>query len=335
MGIYIQNPGFLTSVQDRGRFGLQKDGVSPSGAMDLHSMRLANLLLDNDMDEAVLETTFMGPEILFTETNFFAVTGAPMKLTLNGREVPMYTALYGPAGSVLQCGGVSTGCRSCIAFGGGLEVLETAGSKSTLLRNAIGGWNGRKLQAGDKIGFAAPVEFLENYDIRHVPQKIGGKEIQLRVIGGPQEERFTQTGLEAFYETTYEVSQECDRMGYRLEGEKIEHKTDGNIISDGIALGAVQVPTSGLPIIMLSERQSMGGYTKIANVISVDLPLIAQSVPGTRIRFKQVTVEEAQKLWLSELKELEELKEEMHRPYEQTFRLSIGGRTYHVGVMEQ
>lgn len=335
MGIYIQNPGLLTSVQDRGRFGRQKDGVSPSGAMDLHSMRLANLLIDNDMDEAVLETTFMGPEILFTEANFFAVTGAPMNLTLNGGEVPMYTALYAYAGSVLQCSAANSGCRSYIAFGGGLAVPETDGSKSTLLRNTIGGWNGRKLQTGDEIGFAAPRSFLENYDIRYTPQKVGYNEIELRVIGGPQEERFTEAGLAAFYGTAYRVSQECDRMGYRLEGETIEHKTDGNIISDGIALGAVQVPTSGLPIIMLSERQSMGGYTKIANVISVDLPLIAQSLPGTRVRFRQVTVEEAQKLWLSELEELEGIKEELHRSYQRTFRLRVGGRTYHVGVMEQ
>ena len=193
------------------------------------------------------------------------------------------------------------------------------GSKSTLLRNAIGGWNGRKLKAGDEIGFVHPQKHLENAAVRYLPQNIENKAITLRVIEGPQEDRFTQGGLDTFYETEYEVSQECDRMGSRLTGTKIEHKTDGNIISDGIALGAIQVPSSGLPIIMLSERQSMGGYTKIANVISVDLPRIAQAVPGTKVRFQKVRVEEAEQLWEQELKQFEDIRKHLQKKHQKAF----------------
>ncbi len=319
MGICIQSAGLLTSVQDRGRFGHQKDGLSPAGAMDLYSMRLANLLLDNELDEAVLETTFIGPELVFTESNYFAVTGAPMELHLNGSPVPMGAALYAAAGSILTCGSVKAGCRSYIAFAGGLDVPVLDGSKSTLLRNAIGGWQGRKLKTGDEIGFIHPVVHLENAEVRYLPQSIENKPIILRVIEGPQNDRFTQDGLDTFYETEYEVSQECDRMGSRLTGNKIEHQTDGNIISDGIALGAIQVPTSGLPIIMLSERQSMGGYTKIANVISVDLPRIAQAIPGTKVRFQKVRVEEAEQLWMNELKQYEQIRKHFEKEHQKAF----------------
>ncbi len=319
MGICIQSAGLLTSVQDRGRFGHQKDGLSPAGAMDLYSMRLANLLLDNELDEAVLETTFIGPELVFTESNYFAVTGAPMELHLNGSPVPMGAALYAAAGSILTCGSVKAGCRSYIAFAGGMDVPVLDGSKSTLLRNAIGGWQGRKLKTGDEIGFIHPVVHLENAAVRYLPQSIENKPIILRVIEGPQNDRFTQDGLDTFYETEYEVSQECDRMGSRLTGNKIEHQTDGNIISDGIALGAIQVPTSGLPIIMLSERQSMGGYTKIANVISVDLPRIAQAIPGTKVRFQKVRVEEAEQLWMNELKQYEQIRKHFEKEHQKAF----------------
>lgn len=327
MGICIQNAGLLTSVQDRGRFGHQKDGLSPAGAMDLYSMRLANLLVDNPLDEAVLETTYIGPELHFTEANYFSVTGAPMDLHLNGSPVPMGAALYAAAGSILTCGAVKAGCRSYIAFAGGLDVPVMDGSKSTLLRNTIGGWNGRKLKVGDEIGFVHPLKHLENAAVRYLPQNIENKAITLRVIEGPQEDRFTQEGLDTFYGSEYEVTQECDRMGSRLTGARIEHQTDGNIISDGIALGAIQVPTSGLPIIMLSERQSMGGYTKIANVISIDLPRIAQAVPGTKVRFQKVRVEAAEELWKKELEQYETIRRHFHKEHQKKFYFQEKGHS--------
>lgn len=309
MGIMIRKPGMLTSVQDCGRFGHQKDGLSPAGAMDLHSMRLANLLVDNDVNEAVLETTWFGPELIFEEDNYFAVTGAPVDIRLNGSRMPMGALLFARKGDILVLGTSKSGCRSYIAFAGGLDVPVLEGSKSTLLRNGIGGFEGRKLVTGDRIGFAAPKTRIDHGEVRYLPQTIESREITLRVIEGPQEDRFTESGKRAFYESVYEVTPECDRMGYRLTGEKIEHKTDGNIISDGIALGAVQVPTAGQPIIMLSERQSMGGYTKIANVISVDLPKIGQAIPGTKIHFKKISVDEAEELWIGEIEKMEAIRE--------------------------
>ncbi|MGE4277569.1 MAG: biotin-dependent carboxyltransferase family protein [Lawsonibacter sp.] len=333
MGLQVISPGPLTSVQDEGRFGHQRIGMSPAGAMDLHSMRLANLLVDNCLGEAVLEMTFLGAKLQFTQDNVFALTGADMGATLDGVPVPLGQAWPAKAGSVLQLGSARTGCRGYLAIAGGLDVPLLYGSKSTLLRSSLGGFQGRKLAAGDLIPFAAPRSTLPNLAIRRLPpQPPISRSVTVRVILGPQEDRFTKEGLDTFFNSTFSVSEKSDRMGYRLTGPKVEHSTDANIISDGIPLGAVQIPGSGEPIIMMSEHQGSGGYTKIANVISVDIPLVAQCPPGASIRFQAVTVEQAQALYLAQQAQYEQLRQVYAQNFHSIYQVRVNGHTYCVGV---
>ena len=333
MGLYVISPGALTSVQDEGRFGHQRIGMSPAGAMDLHALRLANLLVDNDMGEAALELTFLGGKFKFTEDNVFALTGADMGAMLDGVPVSVGQAVQAKAGSVLQMGQAKNGSRAYLAVTGGFDVPVLHNSKSTLLRSNLGGFEGRKLTAGDELPFAAPKKNIPNLPIRVLPPQAPiGKDITVRVILGPQEDRFTKAGMETFLNSDYKVDNKSDRMGYRLTGPKIEHTTDANIISDGIPFGAVQIPGSGEPMIMMSEHQGSGGYTKIANVISVDIPLVAQCPPGGTIRFKAISVDEAQDLYLEQKAYYEHLKAVYGQRLDGLYRVRVNGKQYNVGI---
>lgn len=311
-GILIEDGGMLTTVQDEGRFGYQQFGVSPSGPMDPRSFHLANLLVGNDRGEGALEITWLGPKIRFEEANVIAVTGGDLSPALNGKPIPMYRAVAVGKGSILEFGGMKNGCRSYLAFAGGLDIPLVMGSKSTLLRNRIGGVDGRKLQKGDSVGFLNPKEYLPKMEQRKVPQEIfPSQEVVLRVVTGPQEDEFTERGLKEFFWRSGTVSNEFDRMGCRIDRDPVEHAGDGNIITDGISMGSIQVPPNGKPIIMLADRQSTGGYAKIGTVAAVDLPLLAQSVPGFRIRFIRISLKLAQDLYIRELDMLKRLEEEL------------------------
>lgn len=309
MGIRLINGGLLTTVQDAGRKGHQSSGFGVSGVMDQRSYQIANMLLSNDPEEAVLEATVMGPEILFLEDNLFAVTGGDFEPTLDGKQIDNYTVYLGRKGSVLKLSFAKEGARAYIAFAGGLDIPVVMGSRSTNLKCKIGGYQGRKLEAGDEIAFRAPVTELPNMYKRYEKiREFSEKEITLRVVLGPQEDYFTEEGIHTFFNSPYKVGQESDRMGFRLEGEAIASKNGVDIISDGIAPGSIQVPASGMPIIMMADRQTTGGYAKIATVITTDLPKLAQSMPGTVVHFQQVTVEEAQKIRKKENRALKFLK---------------------------
>ena len=333
MKIKILAPGLLTSVQDEGRFGRQRFGMSPAGAMDAHSMTLANILVGNPRNTGVLECTMMGPTIQFDAQTVVAVTGADMAPQLNGVPIPMGQAILVPDGGTLKLSSAKNGCRTYIAFAGGLDIPEIDGSQSTLLHSGVGGYQGRKLAAGDVIPLRAHGTPVKNMPIRQLPQaQVFEKEPVVRVILGPQEDRFTKAGLETFLSQPFTISPKSDRMASRLEGPKVEHTGDASIISDGIPLGAVQVPGSGEPIIMMSEHQGSGGYTKIANVISVDIPLAAQCGPGSKIRFQAVSVEEAQDLYLAQLEEYRRLEEVFNGNYTSFFRIRVNGREHMVGL---
>ena len=333
MGLKVISPGALTSIQDEGRFGHQRIGMSPAGAMDLHALRLANILVDNNMGEAALELSFLGGKFRFTADNVFALAGADMSAMLDGVPVPVGQAMQAKAGSVLQMGQAKNGCRTYLAVAGGFDVPVLHGSKSTLLRSNLGGFEGRKLAPGDEIPFAAPKKNIPNLPIRVLPpQPVVGQERTVRVVLGPQDDRFTKAGMDTFLSGAYKVDSKSDRMGYRLTGPKIEHTTDANIISDGIPFGAVQVPGSGEPMIMMSEHQGSGGYTKIANVISVDIPLVAQCPPGGTIRFKAVSVDEAQDLYLEQKAYYEGLKAVYNQRLDGVYRVQVNGRQYSVGI---
>lgn len=314
MGIIVENPGILTTVQDEGRFGFQQYGVSPAGPMDIHSFYLANILAGNNRSEGVLEMTFQGPTLTFQNDNIIAVTGASMSPCVNGQPIPMYQAVTVRAGDTLSFGMTNgNGSRGYLAFAGGLDVPLVMGSKSTLMRNELGGIKGRKLEQGDVIGFVSPKTELSNLSLRKLePEKFAGKELTLRVVAGPQDTDFTEEELKHFFWYSAVITNEFDRMGCRLQREEpLKHIGDGNIITDGIAFGSIQVPSNGQPIIMLADRQSTGGYSKIGTVISVDLPKLAQSVPGCRVRFVRVGVELAQNLYLRHLEKIENLEKQL------------------------
>lgn len=310
MGIKIMNGGFMTTIQDMGRYGYQETGMAVSGVMDTRAASLANILVGNDENEAVIEVTMMGPTMEFTEDNLIAVTGGNLGAVIDGNPIPTYQAVPVRAGQTLKFMGLKSGARAFIAFAGGLDVPVVMGSKSTNLKSRIGGLEGRKLAAGDEIAFCEPKKWLPNMSKRTLPAPdFSAKEHTLRVILGPQNDHFMQRGIDTFLNSTYTITNEYDRMGCRMEGNLIRHKDGGDIITDGISFGAVQVPSHGNPIVMMADHQTTGGYTKIANVISVDLPILAQCMPGHKIRFQWVTVEAAQKLYRAQKKEFAELKE--------------------------
>lgn len=301
MSITVLNPGLLTTVQDQGRIGYQQFGVSVSGVMDPRSASLANILVGNDEKEAVLECTMMGPQLQFDKANCIAITGGDLMPTLDGKPIPNYTAVKVEAGQVLKFTMPKTGCRAFIAFAGGLDIPEVMGSRSTYMKAKIGGVEGRKLAKGDVIGFRAPKAELKNMNFRSMASEfVPRKEYTVRVVLGPQDDYFTDAGIQTFLSEVYSVTAEFDRMGCRLEGAVIQHKDGGDIISDGIAFGAIQVPSSGQPIIMLGDRQTTGGYTKIANVISADFRILAQLKQGDKVRFEKVSVKAAQDALLTQ-----------------------------------
>lgn len=313
MNLQVVESGFLSSVQDGGRFGYQDIGISPAGPMDRRSFNLANILVGNSMDEAALEITFTGPVIIFDCDNVIAITGADMSPTVDAEPLPMYEAILVRAGQTLRFGRLASGLRSYLAVSGGFDIPLVMGSRSTLLRNHIGGYEGRELRKGDVIRLRSPKSTLNHMNRRVILERvIDADVINLRVIRGPQDSRFTERGLKTFFTGTYVVTNEQDRMGCRLAGPKIEHVVDANIISDGIVAGSIQVPGNNLPIVMLADRQSIGGYTKIATVISVDLPKMGQVKPGDKIRFIETNVAKAQRLYLKEWKMLKRLEKKWH-----------------------
>lgn len=315
MGIRILKGGMLTTVQDLGRTGYQSQGFSVAGVMDVRSFKIANLLLDNPENEAVLEFTLIGPTLEFTSATIIAITGGDFQPTINGEPAPMYTAIYMNKGDVLKFGSARTGSRGYIAFSSYLDIPVVMGSRCTNLKSRIGGFKGRKLQAGDYIGFRIKRRYLPFFLSRKLePENFDQDSTTLRVVMGPQDKKFSKQGIETFLTTEYTVTSEFDRMGCRLDGAYIAPKESSDIISDGIAFGSIQVPSHGKPIILLADRQTTGGYAKIATVASVDLPKLVQRKTDHKIRFEAITVQEAQHLYLKEQKQLDKMRKIIHKP---------------------
>jgi biotin-dependent carboxylase-like uncharacterized protein len=315
MGIRILKSGMMTTVQDLGRTGFQKQGFSVAGVMDVRSFKIANLLLDNPENEAVLEFTLIGPTLEFTSATIIAITGGDFQPTVNGEPVPMYTALYINKGDILKFGSARTGSRGYVAFSSYLDVPVVMGSRCTNMKSSLGGFKGRKLQTDDYLGFRIKRRYLPFFLSRKLDiNEFDQMETELRVVMGPQDDLFTKQGIETFLTQEYTVTSDFDRMGCRLDGPFIASKDGSDIISDGIAFGAIQVPAHGKPIILLSDRQTTGGYAKIATVASVDIPKLVQRKIDDKIRFCAITVQEAQKLYLDEIKELDAMRAIIHQP---------------------
>lgn len=309
MKLTILSPGPLTTVQDSGRFGALGKGFSPGGAMDMDAMTVANLLVGNAPGVGVLEMTMLGITARFDCETVIALTGADMSTRLNDRPIARYASVAVHPGDVLTMGAASRGMRAYLAVTGGFDLPLVMGSVSTNLKCALGGFQGRKLKTGDELP-------LNQSGAPFLPRQVSPPEdypdcISLRVLLGPQDDAFTQKGIDTFLGCEYTVTDKADRMGIRLSGEIIESKNGVDILSDGIAAGSVQIPASGTPIIMMADRQTTGGYAKIATVISADLSRAAQARPGTRIRFVRVTEAEAIRLRRDAEKKRKQLEYEL------------------------
>lgn len=293
--ITILDPGPQTTVQDRGRTGQLRYGIPPSGPMDAHAFGVAHRLVGNDAGAAGLECTLSGPRFAVDVRCAIAVTGADTPVAINGRSMPTWTTLPLVPGDEVKIGVARSGLRAYVAFSGGIDVPAVLGSRATYLRGRLGGLHGRVLQRGDALKLhPAPASRSLRLSIDAIPRY--DKHIEVSAVLGPQHDRFTARGIQTFLETAYVMLPQSDRMGARLQGEVIEHSSGHDIVSDGTALGSVQVPGDGQPIVLLLDRQSTGGYTKIATVCSFDIRRIAQLRPGQSIRFQAVSVAQAHAL---------------------------------------
>ena len=311
--IEVIKPGLQTTVQDGGRRGYQAYGVPVCGAMDWRALALANILAGNPWEEAALEICAMGPTIAFGEDGVFALAGADFSAALNGCPLEPNSAFLAHKGDVLELGACKGGFRAYLAVAGGFDLPSVMESRSTCLSAGFGGFQGRALKAGDVIKCREPQLWLRGLPERKAAWKYD-PEAPVRVVLGPQQAAFSQRGLDTFFSSEYRLGAQCDRMGCRLEGEKIDLKEGAspNIISDGIVMGSIQIP-NGQPIVMMADRQTTGGYVKLGTVISADLPLMAQKRPGDVLRFCDVTVQQGQRARCDSIRRLKNLQEELER----------------------
>ncbi len=298
--IEVQEPGLFTTVQDLGREGFGPLGVSPSGAADPISLRLGNRLVGNAEGAAALEMTLLAGTFLFPDGAVAALAGSDFGATLDGRPVEMWAAFEAKPRQVLRLGPTRSGARCYLCIRGGIQVKPFLGSASTHILSGLGGHEGRALRKGDllRIGEVSGVSRKQSLSALALanlqPRKV------LRVTAGPQSDWFSEAAQKVFYENTFRVAEESNRMGIRLQGASIPLRAGGEMISEGVTLGAVQVPEGGLPIILFVEQQTTGGYPKIANVISADFHSLGQLRPRDEIRFELVNLATARGLFVEQ-----------------------------------
>ena len=293
MSLLVLDAGALTTVQDLGRVGHLRVGIPPSGPVDRDAFVLANRLVGNPDGAAGLECTLIGPRLEFGDARWVAVAGADVPVTVDGAEQPTWAACPVGAGGVLKIGAARSGVRAYVGVSGGLETPLVLGSRATYLRGALGGLNGRALRKNDALPLGTAPTVAGGRRVRADRIPTYGDEPAIDTILGPQDDRFSAAGIDALFGGAYEMLPQSDRMGARFKGARIEHTRGHDIISDGIALGAIQVIGEGQPIVLLVDRQTAGGYTKIGAVCSYEIGRVGQLKPGQRLRFRRVTVSEA------------------------------------------
>jgi antagonist of KipI len=290
--IEVVRPGLLTTVQDLGRWGHQAVGVPVAGPMDLFAHRLANLLVGNPDGAATLEVTLMGPELAFHAASTIAVCGAEFDVTCDGHSIPASTTFWVPTGARLAFGRRRTGARAYLAVAGGIQTPLVLGSRATHLVTAMGGLQGRALAAGDCLPIRAALPPGPARRGPATPAPINGR-ARLRILPGAQADWFADEAITTLASSTFRVSPRSNRMGYRLDGPPLARKVADEPVSEPLAFGAIQVPTAGEPILLMADRQTAGGYPKIAGVIAADLPLAGQLAPGDTIEFAWCSRHEA------------------------------------------
>ncbi len=330
--IEVVSAGMLVTVQDRGRYGYQELGICTAGAMDEISFRIANRLLGNDDNAAALEVTFGGASFRFLRDTAVAITGGNLAPALNGSPVSMYRTLKVRAGDILSFGMCKSGFRSYLSVLDGIDVPLVMGSRATDLKARLGGYKGRKLQKGDVLYTFAHRRWDMIGEVSVNPSDFCfGEEGIFRVIEGPDDDHFTEEGKRVFFGSEFVVTDKIDRMGCRLQGPYIEHNDKGaGIISDGISFGTIQVPGEGYPIVLLKDRQAVGGYTKIATLITVDAYRFSQLKPGDKVRFEKVDVGFAHRL----IRQVEERLAVVGVKARRVYKIKVNGKTYDVVVEE-
>ena len=288
----VVRPGLQTTVQDRGRWGFQASGVPVAGPMDWFSHRLANLLVGNADDAATLEITLIGPELEFEVAAMIAVCGAEFDVTANGQLIPAATSFAVDKGTRVQFGRRRVGARAYLAIAGGVQTPPVLGSRATHLLTHMGGLEGRALMAGDRVPIHPVASRLPLRRASGITLPGQGR-ARLRLLPGPQADWFESSALRLLTNVSFRVSPRSNRMGYRLEGPPLARAHDGEPISEPVAMGAMQVPAAGEPILLMADRQTAGGYPKIGSVIAADLPLAGQLAPGDFAEFAFCSRQEA------------------------------------------
>lgn len=304
--IEIISAGMLSTVQDLGRFKVMKNGFTQSGVMDAYSTKIANKLCKNDINAPVIEMTMFGITAKFKGEHIFAISGGIFDVSLNNKPVRTNKAYIAKDGDILSIKGAKQGLRCYLAVAGGFDVPLFMGSASTNLKINVGGFNGRKLKAGDilKIGKA---DKIKNIEKRELPENTYNNPVRVRVVLGPQDDMFSENDLMLFSKQQYTVTSDIDRMGIRLWGIALRGKEKLEIISDAITFGSIQITNSGMPIILMADHQTTGGYAKIATVISADLPKLAQVKPNDKISFEIIDIDTAEKIAIKQKKFIDKL----------------------------
>ncbi|ARU60667.1 hypothetical protein CBW65_05900 [Tumebacillus avium] len=344
MSLEVQKAGLLTTVQDLGRYGYQQQGVVVSGAMDAFALRVANLLVGNAERAAGLEVTLTGPKLLFRQEGLVAICGGDFAPVVDGVEVPSWQPVWVQEGSVLELKRAVVGCRAYLAVAGGLAVPEVMGSRSTFLRGGLGGLEGRALREGDvlPVGEMSTQQKVRMARLRAQAGSATGEDGAggagssacagdaawaaepifpaagllpayaehpvVRVTRGREFDWFAESSRERLFQAEFAVSPQSDRMGYRLQGETLKLSAPREMISEAVTMGTVQVPVEGNPIVLMADRQTTGGYPRIAQVIMVDLPVLAGVRPGAKVRFQEVSLQVAQAALLQRERDLAQLR---------------------------
>lgn len=330
MSITILKSSVLAAIQDRGRFGYQKYGIVAGGAMDQAAARIANMLVGNEESDAVLELTLVGAELRIEQNLWLAICGADMGPVADGvYALPLWRPIYLPAGSVVTFKQYRSGCRTYIAVAGGFQVPMVMGSRSTYMRGGIGGHEGRALRAGDKLetdtaNLQLTVDGCETTtgsSIKSTAWHAGGFAIAgfavsesethlIRAIPGTHLDWLSSASKDMLFGEDFQIGVQSDRMGYRLQSEErlqlVQSSTD--LLSEPVTLGTVQLPPDGNPIVLLADRQTTGGYPRIAQIAAVDIGVFAQLKPGDKVRFEAVSGQEAEELLLASEKDMSILK---------------------------
>ena len=301
--IEVVKPGVYTTIQDQGRYGYQASGIVVSGVMDKRSYELGNIILQQQ-NAPTFEFVMTGPTLKFHQSAVITITGAAFQPTIDGQQIPMWRPVQVLAGSILAVGSAKRGMYGYL-FVKGLDIPQTLGSTSTYEKAGLG----KRLQKGDTFHVIPSSAKKVNWSLK--PLNFD-RHVTIRVVKGTEYNLFTEASLKLFFNTLYIVTTQANRMGYRLQGVPLQQKVQHELLSSAVTYGTIQVPSNGQPIVLMADRQTTGGYAKIAQVISADLSKLAQCMPGTTILFKLISLEEAQTILIREHRAYQLLKKIIH-----------------------